>query len=78
MKEELERAFECYFKSRGENADQPNAGLSGIVDVDGTCYAVLRNANGILAVFDIPTDPSLEVSELEEEHWPEVLKKEGE
>lgn len=67
MEEGLERAYECYFKSRGDNADQPNAGLSEIEDLDGTCYAVLRNANGILAVFDIPIDPSLEILELEEQ-----------
>jgi len=77
MEEELKRAFEFYFKSKGDNAIQPNAGLSGIENIDDTCYAVLRNSNGILAVFDVPADQSLEPSELEEEDWPEALKEEA-
>jgi len=78
MEEDLKRAYEAYFKSREGlgSTNQPNAGMSEIEDIEGNSYAVLRNVNGILAVFNIPKNLSLELVELEEENWPESLKEE--
>ncbi|MBA7521147.1 hypothetical protein ES705_13250 [subsurface metagenome] len=76
MEEILEQAYEAYFKSREENCDQPNEGMSTIEDIGDVRYVVLRNVNGILAVFHTCAETPLESILLEEEDWPERYKKE--
>lgn len=44
------RAFAAYFRSEGPNADQP-ANTSGPIEHEGKRYVVLRNINGVLAVY---------------------------
>jgi hypothetical protein len=45
----LNRARIAYRKAG--NAMQPSAGACDVVETDGGVYAVLRNTNGILAVY---------------------------
>jgi hypothetical protein len=58
MDQLLARAFAAYFR-RGENLDQPSAADSGHAKVDGLDYIVLRNVNGVLAVYRVRNDGSL-------------------
>ena len=46
------RAFAAYFRSGG--MDQP-ANDSGPATIDGMTYVVLRNVNGVLAVYRVRT-----------------------
>jgi hypothetical protein len=46
------RAFGAYFRSGSR--DQP-AGDSGVIDLDGRRYVVLRNADRVLAVYRVRT-----------------------
>lgn len=50
------RAFAAWFRSGG--TDQPGAG-SGVVDHEDKHYVVLRNVNGVLAVYRIRTSGQL-------------------
>lgn len=65
------RAFSAWFRSNGTSL-QPNKGLSGFEMFDGLPYVVLRNCDGILAVYRVRMkngQPGL--NRLEE--WPEGL-----
>ncbi len=50
------RAFAAYFRSG--HSDQP-ANTSGVQTVDGRRYVVLRNVNGVLAVYRVRNDGML-------------------
>lgn len=47
------RALAAWFRTGG--TDSPASDASGISEVGGLHYAVLRNANGVLAVYRIET-----------------------
>jgi hypothetical protein len=50
------RAIAAYFrgsKSLDRMPDQPNSGLSGVNRIDGKSYVVLKNVNGVLAVYRV-------------------------
>lgn len=56
MDELTRRAFAAYFRAAGDIADQPSND-SGITEHGGRTYVVLRNVNGILAVYRVrPSD----------------------
>jgi hypothetical protein len=48
------RAFAAYFRVEGPTAPEP-ASSSGVAEADGKQYIVLRNINGVLAVYRIRT-----------------------
>ena len=48
----MRRAMRAYFRSEGEGAQQPS-NASWVEEHNDRCYAVLHNANGILAVYRI-------------------------
>jgi hypothetical protein len=50
------RAFAAWFRTGG--TDQPDAG-SGVVEHQGRRYVVLRNVNGVLAVYRVRHDEVL-------------------
>jgi hypothetical protein len=52
MDELTRRALAAYFRTAGGNAEQPESG-SGVTELDGLTYVVLRNVNGILAVYRV-------------------------
>ena len=73
----VDRAFKAYHREctrSGAVADQP-ANYSGVEEYDEKEYVVLRNANGIMAVFFIESDGSLHRLH-ETEEWPEGLREE--
>lgn len=80
---EMEDALTLHFYLN-ENANQPDAGLSGIEEYDNEQFVVLRNCNGILAVFvdtsnyDIDVNPITEshIETVQKEDWPKALKEE--
>lgn len=79
MEDIMKEVTALYFRLN-ENAVQPNAGLSGIEEYDNEKFVVLRNSSGVLAVFEDLSDEKAVVEELglvQEEDWPEALKKEG-
>lgn len=47
----LRRAMAAYFRTSG--GDQPDQGRSGVETIEDRKYVVLRNVNGILAVYRI-------------------------
>ncbi len=56
MDELTGRAFAAYFRSGG--TDQPGND-SGPAELDGRQYVVLRNVNGVLAVYRVRTSGAL-------------------
>ena len=63
----LRAAYAAWFRSGG--SDQPNASKSGVEEVDGRWYVVLRNVNGIMAVYRERTDGVLKHLK----RWPKEL-----
>lgn len=61
------RAFAAYF--RAGNDIQPNSGSSGVETVNKLDYVVLRNVNGILAVYRVRNDGKLKGLK----KWPKEL-----
>jgi hypothetical protein len=56
MDELLGRAYRAYFMTAAReqyNADMPSERSSGMEDVDGKDYVVLRNVRGVLAVYRV-------------------------
>jgi hypothetical protein len=50
----VDRAFAAYFRTEGAHAPLP-ANTSDVVELDRKEYVVLRNVNGVLAVYRIRT-----------------------
>jgi len=50
------RAFAAYFEAEGDLAPQPSRETSWPVVHDGRRYVVLRNVNGVLAVYRVRPD----------------------
>jgi hypothetical protein len=67
-----QRAFAAYFRFT-ENALQPSRNLSGEETVNGKRYVVLRNTNGILAVYRVKPDGALKGLK----RWPAALDADG-
>jgi len=66
----VDRAFAAYFRVGGAGADQP-ANYSGLVEHDALSYVVLRNVNGILAVYRVlPHGPLKRLK-----RWPVALEE---
>lgn len=69
-----QRAFAAYFRSAARlgvpSPDQP-ANYSGVEEVAGKLYVVLRNVNGILAVYRVRTSGFLK----ELRRWPKELEE---
>lgn len=68
----LRRAFLAYRRAatrKGFIYDQP-ANYSGVVEGDGRTYVVLRNCNGILAVYQVTASGRLKGLE----EWPQELE----
>jgi len=63
------RALAAYFRYGG--TEQPNHGHSGEQEHNGKRYVVLRNVNGILAVYRITTDGQLKRLK----RWPKELEE---
>jgi len=62
MDETLSRAYSAYFrtiKREGALAIQPSEGDSGQARHGGKSYVVLRNVNGVLAVYRVRNDGML-------------------
>jgi hypothetical protein len=62
MDQLLARAYSAYFKTanrEGYSADQPSESGSGLEEVGDKSYIVLRNGNGILAVYRVRHDGML-------------------
>ena len=59
MKDLDERIFAAYFRRFGKDAAQP-VGPVGYVESKGKHYAYLSNVKGILAVYHIKEDNSIE------------------
>ena len=55
----LARAYRAYFMVEGDRADQPSEVLSGQEEIGDKSYIVLRNANGILAIYRVTKDNML-------------------
>ncbi len=70
MDELTSRAFAAYFRSESGIVDQPSAADSGPMELDGKGYVVLRNVNGILAVYRVR--PSGALKRLR--RWPHALE----
>ena len=67
----VRRAFAAYFKFSDSCPDQPS-NTSGIETVGGKDYVVLRNVNGILAVYRIRNNGMLKGLK----RWPAALEDE--
>jgi hypothetical protein len=63
----MDRAYRAYFR-RGDNMDQPSSG-SEIEVLNNTKHAVLRNCNGVLAVYKIGTKRLRALSSKEIDTW---------
>jgi hypothetical protein len=72
----LSRAMAAHYKAsarEGAIYDQPSAASSGIEEIDGKRYVVLRNINGILRVYRVrPSDGVLRALR----RWPKELENE--
>lgn len=56
----LVRAMSAYYRAApGGQSDQPSPGASGVEKRKGLKYVVLRNVNGVLAVYRIRNDGML-------------------
>ena len=64
----LRRAMAAFF--RGGGTDQPSATDSGVQEVKGLTYVVLRNSNGILAVYRLRPNGVLKGLK----RWPKELE----
>lgn len=74
--DETARAYRAYFsaaKRRGDALEpaQPSSRDSGVQEVRGKRYVVLRNVNGILAVYRVRTDGMLKGLR----RWPKELER---
>jgi hypothetical protein len=72
----MARALRAYWmaarkanKETGEEWDIPSNRLGRVKEIDGKSYAVLQNANGILAVYRLRNDGVLKALK----RWPEAL-----
>lgn len=72
MRELLERAIHHYSQQEG-NACSVDS--SSTEEIDGQEFAVLRNCNGVLAVFVFDEEDNL--VEVEERDWVDEIYKEG-
>jgi hypothetical protein len=63
------RAYTAYFRSGG--TDQPGGSESGPTELDGKQYVVLRNSNGVLAVYRVRNDGMLKRLR----RWPADLER---
>ena len=68
-REYFNRAMAAWF--RAGNTDQPSSYSSGMEEVKGLNYVVLRNVNGILAVYRIKPDGFLRRMR----RWPKELDR---
>lgn len=64
----VSRAFAAYFRA---GANQQPANTSGEVEHEGRRYVVLRNINGVLAVYRVRTDGVLKGLR----RWPKALEQ---
>lgn len=70
--EELtQRAIAAYYRSArgGEILDQPSSGASGVTEHEGKEYVILRNVNGVLAVYRVRPSGALKGLR----RWPKEL-----
>lgn len=70
MNELTRRAMAAYFRSGG--VEQPGS-KSGITDIEGRTYVVLRGPEGVLAVYRLTSQDKLRVLR----RWPKEIKQEG-
>jgi hypothetical protein len=56
----MRRAYAAHSRTEFANNNQPNNGLSGVEEHGGEWYAVLRTINGVLSVYHVHDDGSLE------------------
>lgn len=66
----MTRAYRAYFRAHGPKAQQPGGSSSSVQKHDEREYAVLRNCNGILAVYLVQANGSLRCLK----KWPEALE----
>lgn len=66
----LDRAFAAYFRTEGARAAQP-ASNSAVQEHAGKSYVVLRNTDGVLAVYRILNDGALKRLR----RWPTELEE---
>jgi hypothetical protein len=72
MDDIMKRAMAAYFRyGDAEEQAQPNAADSCIAEVEGRQYAVLRNVNGVLAVYRVRNDGMLKRLK----RWPASLEE---
>lgn len=65
----LRRAMAAYFRSGG--SDQPSSSASGVQEVDGLMYVVLRNVNEVLSVYRVRPNGLLKGLK----RWPKELSE---
>lgn len=57
MSDLLQRSMAAFFRhDQAATTNQPSTSLSGEVEHDGKSYVVLRNVNGVLAVYRVRND----------------------
>jgi len=64
----VRRAMAAYFRAGGR--DQPSDAESGVEEIDGRVYVVLRNTSGPLAVYRLTSQERLRVLR----RWPAEIK----
>jgi len=69
MDELTSRAYAAYFRTEGPEAQQPAEDMSGAVEHEGLTYVVLRNVNGVLAVYRLRPQGILKRMK----RWPSAL-----
>lgn len=69
MDELVRRAMAAYF--RAGNTEQPGESSSEVRDIEGRHYVVLRNVNGVLAVYRLTNQGKLRVLR----RWPKEIKE---
>jgi len=65
----LRRAMAAYFRSGG--TEQPSSSASGVQEVDGLMYVVLRNVNAVLSVYRVRPNGLLKGLK----RWPQELSE---
>jgi len=67
----VRRAIAAHY--RAGNRDQPSEGVSGVVEIEGRVYVVLRNVNGPINVYRLTSQDKLRVLR----RWPAEIKSEA-
>lgn len=68
QKDETQRALAAYFRTADEIVDQPSD--ADLIEYDGKDYVVLRNRQGVLAVYRVRTSGALKRLK----RWPAELE----